>query len=92
MSGRVGQAPPLGIVPLRAPLGETLTLEVDCNPGDAVAEELLQGLPIVSATKARNSNWRALIEGWELPPDTSPRINVSLQRERKLNAAPLPAW
>jgi hypothetical protein len=23
----------------------TLTLEVDCNPADAVAEELLQGLP-----------------------------------------------
>jgi hypothetical protein len=77
---------------LDAPLGETLTLEVDCNPGDAVAEELLQGLPIVSATKARNSNWRTFIEGWALPPDTSPRINVSLQRERNLNAAPLPVW
>ena len=25
------------------PLGETLTVEVDCNPGDAVAEELLRG-------------------------------------------------
>jgi len=53
---------------LEAPLSETLTLEVDRNPADAVAEELLQGLPIVSATKARNSNWRALIEEWELPP------------------------
>jgi hypothetical protein len=30
---------------LDAPLSETLTLEVDCNPGDVVAEELLQGLP-----------------------------------------------
>jgi hypothetical protein len=39
---------------LDAPLSETLTLEVDCNPADVVAEELLQGLPIVSATKARN--------------------------------------
>jgi hypothetical protein len=73
-------------------LEETLTLEVDCNPGDAVAGELLYGLPVVAATKARNGNWRALIEEWELPPDTSPRINVSLQRERKLNAAPLPVW
>ena len=26
---------------LDAPLSETLTLEVDCNPADAVAEELL---------------------------------------------------
>jgi len=51
-----------------APLSETLTLEVDCNPADAVAEELLHGLPIVAATKARNSNWRIFIEGWVLPP------------------------
>src|SRR5580704_4457697 len=77
---------------LDAPLSETLTLEVDCNPGDAVAEELLHGLPIVSATKARNNNWRTFIEGWALPPDVSPRIAVSLQRERKPNAAPVPVW
>ena len=44
------------------PLSETLTLEVDSNPGDAVAEELLQGLPVASVTKARNSSWRSLIE------------------------------
>jgi hypothetical protein len=53
---------------LDAPLSETLTLEVDANPADAVAEELLHGLPVVSATKARNSNWRSLIEDWVLPP------------------------
>jgi hypothetical protein len=75
-----------------APLSETLTLEVDCNPADAVAEELLHGLPIVAATKARNNNWRTVIEGWALPPDVSPRIAVSIQRERKPNAAPLPVW
>ena len=74
------------------PLGETLTLEVDCNPADAVAEELLQGLPIVAATKARNRNWRTFIEGWAIPPGVSPRISVSPQRERKLNAAPSPVW
>jgi hypothetical protein len=73
---------------LDAPLSETLTLEVDCNPGDAVAEEILHGLPIVSATKARNGNWRKLIEEWTLPPDVSPQIAVSLQRERKPNAPP----
>jgi hypothetical protein len=73
---------------LGAPLSETLTLEVDCNPADVVAEELLQGLPIFSATKARNSNWRTLIEEWTLPPCVSPRIAVSLQRERKPNAPP----
>jgi hypothetical protein len=73
---------------LDAPLSETLTLEVDCNPGDLVAEELLQGLAIASATKARNSNWLQFIEGWALPPGVSPRIAVSLQRERKPNAPP----
>jgi hypothetical protein len=77
---------------LGAPLSETLTLEVDCNPADAVAEELLQGLPIVAATKARNHNWRTFIEEWALPPDVSPRISVSPQRERKVNAAPSPVW
>jgi len=77
---------------LGVPLSETLTIEVDCNPGDVVAEELLQGLPIVAATKARNSNWRTFIEGWTIAPDVSPRIAVSIQRERKPNAAPLPVW
>jgi hypothetical protein len=51
---------------------------------------LLHGLPVVSATKARNANWRTVIEGWALPPDVRPRIAVSIQRERKANAAPLP--
>jgi hypothetical protein len=73
-------------------LGETLTLEVDCNPADSVAEELLQGIPIVSATKARNGNWRTFIEGWALPPGVSPRIAASIQRERKPNAPPFSVW
>ena len=77
---------------LGAPLSETLTLEIECNPADVVAEDFLQGLPVASATKARNKNWRAFIEGWALPPDVSPRIAMSLQRERKPNAAPLPVW
>jgi len=73
-------------------LDETVTVEVDSNPGDAVAEELLQGLPVVSATKARNRSWRTLIEGWSLPSAASPRIFASLQRERKPKAAPVPVW
>jgi hypothetical protein len=77
---------------LDAPLSETLTLEVDCNPGDIVAEEFLQGLFIVSATKARNSNWRTFIEGWALPPGVSPRIAASIQRERRPNAPPFSVW
>jgi len=48
---------------LDGPLTETFTLEVDCNPADAVAEELLHGLSVVSATKSRNSSWRTLVEG-----------------------------
>jgi hypothetical protein len=77
---------------LGAPLSESLVLEVDCNPADVVAEELLQGLPVVSATKARNSNWRLFIEQWSLPPGVNPRIDVSPQRERKSNAAPSAVW
>ena len=74
------------------PLSETLTLEVDSNPGDAVAEELLEGLLLPSATKERNRSWRTLIEGWSLPPDLSPRIAASTQRERKPNAPPFSVW
>ena len=77
---------------LDAPLSGTLTLEMDCNPGDLVAEELLQGLAILPVTKQRNRNWRSVIESWALPPGTSPRIAVSLQRERRPNAEPLPVW
>ena len=74
------------------PLGETLTVESDCNPGDAIAEELLQGLPVVSTTKTRNNAWRALIEDWSLPLGISPRIAVYLQRERTPNSSPFPVW
>src|SRR5438552_453773 len=77
---------------LGMPLSETLTLEVDCNPGDAVAEELLQGLPVVSAMKARNRSWRKLIEHWALPSGASPRIAASLQRERRPKTGPVPVW
>src|SRR3954465_7207326 len=72
------------------PVGETLTLEVECNPGDAIAEDLLHGLPVVSATMARNDFWRSLIETWSLPPGISPRITVFLQRERKPKSPSLP--
>ena len=73
-------------------LSETLTLEVDSNPGDAIAEELLEGLLLPSATKERNRSWRTLIEGWSLPPGVSPRIAASTQRERKPNAPPFYVW
>jgi hypothetical protein len=77
---------------LGVPLAGALTLEADCHPADAVAEQLLQGLPVVAATKSRNNPWRALIESWVLPPAASPRIVTSLQRERKPNAPPFPVW
>jgi hypothetical protein len=77
---------------LNAPMSDTLTLEADCNPADAVAQELLQGLSVVSATKVRNRSWLAFIDGWEVPPDVSPRIAVSLQRERRPKEAPAAVW
>ena len=49
-------------------------------------------LPVVPATKERNSNWRTLIEDWALPSGVRPRIAVSLQRERKANTAPSSVW
>jgi hypothetical protein len=77
---------------LGVPIGETVTLEADCNPADCVAEELLEGLPVVAATRAINGSWRKLIQDWSLPPATSPRIVANMQRERKLNAPPLLVW
>lgn len=74
------------------PLGETLTLEEDSNPGDAVAEQLLQGIPVVSGTMARNRSWKNFIEDWSLPSGASPRINASLQRERRPKTAPALVW
>jgi hypothetical protein len=77
---------------LGVPVSETLVLEVDCNPGDAVAEELLPGLLVVSATKVRNGSWRTLIESWAIPPDVRPRIIATAQRERKPQSPPFSVW
>jgi SpoVK/Ycf46/Vps4 family AAA+-type ATPase len=74
------------------PLDQTLTLEVDTNPGDAVAERLLQGLPLSAATKARNRSWHTLIADWTLPGRGSPRIAASFQRERRRKTAPATVW
>ncbi len=73
-------------------LDQTLTLEVDADPGDAVAECLLQGLPLSAGTKTRNRSWHSLIEEWALPSGGSPRIAASLQRERRPKTAPATVW
>jgi hypothetical protein len=75
-----------------APFDQTLTLEVDADPGDAVAECLLQGLPLAAGTKTRNRSWHSLLEEWTLPSGGSPRIAVSLQRERRPKTAPATVW
>jgi hypothetical protein len=74
------------------PLDETLTLEVDGEPGNAVAERLLQGLSLSAGAKARNRSWHGLIEEWTLPSGGSPRIAVSFQRERRPKTAPATVW
>ena len=74
------------------PLDQTLTLEVDADPGDAVAEHLLQGLPLSAGTKTRNRSWHGLIEEWTLPSGGSPRIAASFQRERRPKTAPATVW
>ena len=61
------------------PLDQTLTLEVEADPGNAVAERLLPGLPLLAGTKARNRSWHSLIEAWTLPSGGSPRIAASFQ-------------
>jgi hypothetical protein len=73
------------------PLDQTLTLEVDGEPGNAVAERLLQGLPLSAGTKTRNRSWHSLIEEWTLPGG-SPRIAASFQRERRPKTAPATVW
>ena len=74
------------------PLDQTLTLEVDGEPGNAVAERLLQGLPLSAGAKARNRSWLSLIEEWTLPSGGSPRIAASLLRERRPKTAPATVW
>jgi hypothetical protein len=74
------------------PLEQTLTLEVDADPGDTVAERLLPGLSLSARTKTRNRSWQGLIEEWTLPSGGSPRIAASLQRERRPKTAPATVW
>ena len=74
------------------PLDQTLTLEVNADPGDTVAERLLPGLPLSAGTKTRNRSWNSLIEEWSLPSGESPRIAVSFQRERRPKTAPATVW
>ena len=71
---------------------QTLTLAVDSNPGDIVAERLLKGLPLTSSLAARKRSWDRFIEDWSLPTGISPRIAVSLQREHQPKAAPSAVW
>src|SRR6266478_732218 len=74
------------------PLDQTLTLEVEADPGNAVGGRLLPGLPLSAGTKTRNRSWHSLIEAWTLPSGGSPRIAVSLQRERRPKTAPATVW
>jgi hypothetical protein len=74
------------------PLDQTLTLEMDGEPGNAVAERLLQGLALSAGTKSRNRSWHSLIEEWTIPGGGSPRIAVSFQRERRPKIAPATVW
>jgi hypothetical protein len=71
---------------------QTLTLAVDSNPGDIVAERLLTGLPLTAELRVRKRSWDNFIEDWALPTGISPRIAVSLQRERQPKAAPTAVW
>src|ERR1700694_2300632 len=73
-------------------LGETVTVEVDSNPGDAVAAQLLDGLPLTSGLGARTRRWHKLIERWLLPSGVSPRMAASRQRERKPKSSPVAVW
>ena len=71
---------------------QTVTLAMASNPGDIVAERLLKGLPLTTSLAARKCSWDRFIEDWSLPTGISPRIAVSIQRERQPNAAPTAVW
>jgi hypothetical protein len=71
---------------------QTVTLAVPSNPGDIVAEQLLKGLPVTANLRARKGSWDKFLEDWTLPPGVSPRIAVSLHRERQSKAAPSDVW
>jgi hypothetical protein len=74
------------------PLGETVTVEVDSNPGDVIAGQLLDGLPLTSGLSTRTRDWRRLIEQWLLPSGVSPRMAASSQRERQPQSAHVAVW
>src|ERR1035438_3951912 len=77
---------------LGVPFAQTLILEVDSNPGDVVAAQFMTGLPPASVLRARKRAWDSLIVDWALPSGVSPRIALSLQRERQPKSAPLTVW
>ena len=70
------------------PFAQTLTLAMETNPGDIVAERLLEGLPLTSSLRVRKQSWDRFLADWALPSGVSPRIQVGLQRQRQRNAAP----
>lgn len=74
------------------PLDETLTIEVDTNPGDGVGAHILQGIGVGSATAARTRSWHPFIENWSLPAGVSPRVVSCLQRERGSKGLPSSVW
>ena len=74
------------------PLDETFTIEVDTNPGDSVGSQVLGGIAVGSATAARNQSWQPFVENWSLPPGISPRLVLSLQRERNSKGRPSSVW
>src|SRR5437868_14177164 len=77
---------------LGVPLDQTVTIEVDSNPADLVAEKLLEGIPIAAESQMRRRCWEALIQDWVLPPGLSPHITVSPKRERKPSVPPASVW
>ncbi len=73
-------------------IDQTLTIALGSNPGDIVAERLLKELPLNANLRARKYSWDRFIEDWALPSGMSPRIGVSLHRERQSKSAPTAVW
>lgn len=67
----------------------TVTLETHNALADVAAQQLVAGVRVYQGAHA---GWLDVCEGWEMPPDASPRISVSRFREQVAGSEPASAW
>jgi len=74
--------------------GDTVTLELETFLLEAVSVDFLKGVQIDRLVTENVSDTMKLVKRWELPPGSSPRINMCPVRERNTDATTswIPGW